>query len=168
MGKHAIQPGGPQAHAIRGERLRLTPGHLLLAIPIMYPAGLARYAASQHDSVGRVALWVLATVAAVVIVASVNAASKTLAARRNRPRSSRQYLLAALACAIVAAVCIGLLAKLANAHSDDGYKYIPLMSVGLESLIAALILAGRSLNHGQVGRHLWLWVHLPAYLTRPD
>lgn len=168
MSKHALEPGSPQARAIRRERLRLTGGHLLLAIPVICPAGLARYAASQHDGAGRVALWVLATVAAGVIVASVNAASKTLAARRNRPRSSWQYLLAALACAIFAAVCIGLLIKLANSHSDDGSKYIPLMSAGLESLIAALVLAGRALSRGQAGRHLWLWLHLPAYLTKPD
>lgn len=168
MSKHALEPGSPQARAIRRERLRLTGGHLLLAIPVICPAGLARYAASQHDGAGRVALWVLATVAAGVIVASVNAASKTLAARRNRPRSSWQYLLAALACAIFAAVCIGLLIKLANSHSDDGSKYIPLMSAVLESLIAALVLAGRALSRGQAGRHLWLWLHLPAYLTKPD
>ena len=168
MGKHALEPGSPQARAIRRERLRLAPGHLLLAIPVICPAGLARYAASQHDSAGRVALWVLATVAAGVSVAGLNAASKTLAARRNRPRSSRQYLLAALACVIFAALCTGLLVKLANAHSDDGYKYVLLMSAGSESLIAALILAGRALSRGQVGRHLWLWLHLPAYLTQPD
>ena len=144
------------------------PGHLLLAIPIMYPAGMARYAASQHDSAGRVGLWVLATVAAGVIVAGVNAAAKTLAARRNQPLASWQYLLAALACALLAAACVGLLVGLANARSEDGSKYIPLMSVGLESLVAALVLAGRALSSGQVGRHLWLWLHLPAYLNQLD
>ena len=168
MGKHAVQPGSPQARAIRRERLRLAPGLLLLFMPIIFMAALARYAASQHRNAGGAALWLLATVAAGVIVAGVNAASKTLAARRNRPRPSWQYLLAALACAILAAVCTGLLVKLANAHSDDGYKYLPLMSAGLESLLAAVVLAGRALSRGQVGRHLWLWLHLPAYLTKPD
>ena len=168
MGKHALQPGSPQVRAIRRERRRLVPGHLLVAIPILYPAGMARYAASQHDSVGRVGLWVLATVAAGVIVAGVNAVAKTLAARRSQPRPSWQYLLAALACALLAAACVGLLVGLANARSDDGSKYIPLISVGLESLIAALVLTGRALSPGQVGRHLWLWLHLPAYLTRLD
>lgn len=110
----------------------------------------------------------LATVTAGAAVASVNVASKTLAARRNRPRPPWQYLLAALACAAVAAACTGLLVELANARSDDGYKYIPLISAGLESLIAAFVLAGRALSRGQVGRHLWLWLHLPAYLTTPD
>lgn len=168
MGKHAVQPGSPQARAIRRERRRLALGQLLLAIPVICPAGLAQYAASQHGGAARVVLWVLATLGGGVIVAGVNAASKTLAARRNRPRSSWQYLLAALACAILAAACVGWLVKLANARSDDGYKYIPLMSAGLESLIAAVVLAGRWLSRGQVGRHLWLWLHLPAYLTRPD
>jgi amino acid permease len=110
---------------------------------------------------------VLATVVAGVGVAAVNVGSKMLAARRNQPRSSWQYLLAALACAVFAAACVGLLVKLADAHSNDGYKYIPLMFAGIESLIAALVLAGRSLSRGQAGRHLWLWLHLPAYLTKP-
>lgn len=168
VAKHALQPGSPQTRAIRRERLRLVPGHLLLAVPIVGPAAVARYAASQHDSAGLVGLWVLATAAAGIIVAGVNAAAKTLAARRNRPRSPWQYLLAAGACAVSAVICTGLLVKLANARSDDGYKYIPLMSAGMESLIAALVLAGRALSRGQAGRHLWSWLHLPAYLSRSD
>ena len=165
MGKHAVQPGSPQARAIRRERFRLVPGHLLLWLPVICPAAMARNAASQHDSAG-VGLWLAVTVVAGAIVAGVNAAAKALAARRDRPRSSWQYLLAAGACAIVAAVCIGLLVRLANARSDDGYRYIPLMCVGMEGLVAALVLAGRALGRGQVGRRLWLWLHLPAYLSR--
>jgi hypothetical protein len=168
VGKHALPPGAPQARAFRRERFRLAAGHALLVIPILCPVEVARYAASQADSAGRVGLWALATVAAGVIVAGANAASKRLAARRSLPRSSWQYLLAAGACALVAAACTGMLVKLANARSEDGYEYIPLMSAGLESLAAALILAGRSLSRGQAGRHLWLWLHLPAYLTGPD
>jgi uncharacterized membrane protein YfcA len=168
VGKHALPPDSPQARAMRRERFRFALGHSLFVIPVTCSAALARYAASQHDSAGRVALWVLATVAAGVIAVIVNAVSKTVAARRNRPRSSWQYLLAAFVCAVVAAVCTGLLVKLANAHSNDGYKYILLTSAGLESLVAALILVGRSLSRGQADRHLWLWLHLPAYLTSPD